>query len=610
MSLIESPYRWVEQPPEIPVLDWNNPITQGLKFCAVPVGNTLYDLVTQTFPTTANGTFRNVAFPRNGGKSKVEIVQAVQCTSTTSSEMLWGASDTLRGGDIYSTGTLLALAGFRPPQTDGNVAWIGGNTEVVSSGNQPVLGIDSFTSVGRGNIQVAKWNNKVHASPTAFLGNPFVDQLHFFGYAFGTEGTVGDYFGDRQSESWTGKPAWTNSAPTSRRARIFTGGAAVNLKGAVIALFLMWNRRLTAAEYISLYDDVWQIFVPPEQELFFTHAGGTGVTINCTPAEAAADGVQATISSGVTISCTPANATAEGVQASIIETVSCTPANADADGVQASIIETVSCTPANADADGVQATIISGDIINCTPANADADGVQATILAGVVISCTPAGADADGVQATIASGVTISCTPANADADGVQATIQSGNVISCTPANADADGVQATISSAITILCTPASADADGVVATVASPITVSCSPALADADGVSATIIAGILIVCTPANATAAGVTATISGELPPSFIDFYDDGYEPLPMALLTSDPALQILTLYLEKELNEIAKEFKLLREGRGLRPRHTTPTKPRDGQLAVADGTDWDPGSGAGLYLYQSGSWNKL
>lgn len=33
----------------------------------------------------------------------------------------------------------------------------------------------------------------------------------------------------------------------------------------------------------------------------------------------------------------------------------------------------------------------------------------------------------------------------------------------------------------------------------------------------------------------------------------------------------------------------------------------PTKPEEGMLRYADGTNWDPGSGAGLYRYTSGVW---
>lgn len=36
----------------------------------------------------------------------------------------------------------------------------------------------------------------------------------------------------------------------------------------------------------------------------------------------------------------------------------------------------------------------------------------------------------------------------------------------------------------------------------------------------------------------------------------------------------------------------------------------PSKPTNGMLVYADGTSWNPGSGAGVYAYESGAWVKL
>lgn len=37
---------------------------------------------------------------------------------------------------------------------------------------------------------------------------------------------------------------------------------------------------------------------------------------------------------------------------------------------------------------------------------------------------------------------------------------------------------------------------------------------------------------------------------------------------------------------------------------------TPPKPRDGMIVLADGTSWNPGSGAGYYGYRAGAWRFL
>jgi hypothetical protein len=39
-------------------------------------------------------------------------------------------------------------------------------------------------------------------------------------------------------------------------------------------------------------------------------------------------------------------------------------------------------------------------------------------------------------------------------------------------------------------------------------------------------------------------------------------------------------------------------------------HVEPDKIEDGLTVRADGTDWNPGSGEGLYMYYNSTWNKL
>lgn len=48
----------------------------------------------------------------------------------------------------------------------------------------------------------------------------------------------------------------------------------------------------------------------------------------------------------------------------------------------------------------------------------------------------------------------------------------------------------------------------------------------------------------------------------------------------------------------------------RDALELTPRGTAPPRPRLGMMACADGVLWDPGSGAGIYEYRGGTWQKL
>jgi len=69
---------------------------------------------------------------------------------------------------------------------------------------------------------------------------------------------------------------------------------------------------------------------------------------------------------------------------------------------------------------------------------------------------------------------------------------------------------------------------------------------------------------------------------------------------------------LGLYLKKELDKISDEFRTNQhDSIEYEVHNVLPDKPRTGQAYYADGTNWNPGSGEGLYIYKSGgSWALL
>lgn len=71
------------------------------------------------------------------------------------------------------------------------------------------------------------------------------------------------------------------------------------------------------------------------------------------------------------------------------------------------------------------------------------------------------------------------------------------------------------------------------------------------------------------------------------------------PVPTEGVTAD--------YLFQELMRVSAELELAAEGRNMPVRAVAPVKPREGTLAIADGVNWNPGMGAGLYEYLSGAW---
>ena len=68
-------------------------------------------------------------------------------------------------------------------------------------------------------------------------------------------------------------------------------------------------------------------------------------------------------------------------------------------------------------------------------------------------------------------------------------------------------------------------------------------------------------------------------------------------------------EALARYLQRELNRIAEVFTAV-ENIQLAELNVEPEKPREGLIVLADGTNWNPGSGAGFYGYRGGAWQFL
>lgn len=81
----------------------------------------------------------------------------------------------------------------------------------------------------------------------------------------------------------------------------------------------------------------------------------------------------------------------------------------------------------------------------------------------------------------------------------------------------------------------------------------------------------------------------------------------YTPKPPP--RTKPEFQDLYDYIEQELQSISREL-LETPALELRTTAKAPARPREGMIVRADGTDWDPGEGAGTYKYEGGVWVKF
>lgn len=66
---------------------------------------------------------------------------------------------------------------------------------------------------------------------------------------------------------------------------------------------------------------------------------------------------------------------------------------------------------------------------------------------------------------------------------------------------------------------------------------------------------------------------------------------------------------LQRYLRAEGAKISATFAALAAGH-LDVEYKAPAKPRDVDLRVADGVQWNPGGGKGLYAYSAGVWTLI
>ena len=80
----------------------------------------------------------------------------------------------------------------------------------------------------------------------------------------------------------------------------------------------------------------------------------------------------------------------------------------------------------------------------------------------------------------------------------------------------------------------------------------------------------------------------------------------FNPLPLSSgsldelrRTTDDNLRLLAETLNSQVQQVQ-----------FQPLAVAPTKPREGWVAYANGTNWNPGAGAGVYEYRAGAWVKL
>lgn len=74
--------------------------------------------------------------------------------------------------------------------------------------------------------------------------------------------------------------------------------------------------------------------------------------------------------------------------------------------------------------------------------------------------------------------------------------------------------------------------------------------------------------------------------------------------------ASPDVKALAQYVNDELQSVAQAQSDNVDFLQLNVLNKSPNKPRDGMVIVADGVNFNPGAGAGIYARIAGSWVKL
>lgn len=428
---------WLSQ--ELPELDSELAGRLGLRFCAAPLGNTAIDLVTGVIGTRTGALTQSLRAHGGGFSAGADPLLTVAATGTTTDQIVWPASSTLRGGTAVQQGTLLCL-GAITEQVATRIYYFGSSMNVDGSGMG--LRISSGLTGVSGSVARSKSSATALATSTAaLLGSTPGLKNHFFGYSYDSNGAAGTWFGARGGEDWTGGTVF-GTGNTNRKALLFSDydTGTYSTKATAVGLFLIFDKRLTVEQYQSLYDEPRQLFKPLRVWVPVSAAAGGSTTINAGVGAAVAAGHPASVVLTTSIAAGVGAGVAAGHPAllALHTSIAAGVASAAAAGhpAQLALHTTVAAGVGAAVAAGHPATINvqTGTTINAGVGAAVAAGHPATIQVyeTTTINAGVGAATAAGHQATVAAHTVVAAGVGAASAAGhpaalaLHTTVQAG----------------------------------------------------------------------------------------------------------------------------------------------------------------------------------------
>lgn len=292
-AIVRLPQVWTRQPPGPLPLDLSNPLTRGIMFVSQG-GSSGYDAVSKAFPATV-GT--SVTQGGIGPRGKAETFSSTGYRSYANTDsLIFGGGYTVLS--VARTTNLSAQSGLvsKWDSTGNNVPmtfFVRASGELalwrnVGGGNNGTQGTTT-TPGGTTGLSVISTNRDFVASVDA--GGTVLDTasiyldgaLRFSGFTFGPSGS---------------------NVPLSEPTGSTFGVGASNGGGGtwqgLIYLTVCWNRRLSAAEHLSLHANPWQIFAPASR--VFVAPGATGYLLTADAGSYAIAGQDATLTRGRIVS--------------------------------------------------------------------------------------------------------------------------------------------------------------------------------------------------------------------------------------------------------------------------------------------------------------------
>lgn len=222
-------------------VNWRNSLTQGLVFCALPIRNVFYELISNQFVRNTGATkFRN---PVDGNRSPA----------------LFGVGGGATGGRFTEQTGLDRIAGPFSIFVEASME-VNASTQNILVSRETINGngvgflLDDIAATTDGIVYYANNSTRTSVSGLGANSEQFAHRA-----ALTVDGTNSRFYAKRNLVAALPTTVLP-TADSTRRTTVIGIDNTQNLGSA--SLLLAWNRIISLAEYRALFDNPWQILLP------------------------------------------------------------------------------------------------------------------------------------------------------------------------------------------------------------------------------------------------------------------------------------------------------------------------------------------------------------